>query len=233
MRYTLPRLLWDDNGYMQEKEQLEEQYRTHHERGKRYGYLYCHGKRGPYLKRWIGTKKKVLDLGCRDGMLTQFYARDNQVLGVDIDRKALELARQKLGIETMWLNLNGEWPFGENEFDAIVACEIVEHLFMIDSFLDNVRRSLRPQGIFIGSVPNAFRMRNRLKFLIGKEFETDPTHVRMFSFQKLHSLLSLHFSNVEIVPIQGKILPFLKVSPLMPMFLNRLFAKDLLWRAST
>ncbi len=217
---------------MEQKEQLEAHYRAHHERGKRYGYLYCHGSRGPYLQQWIGTGKKVLDLGCRDGMLTQFYARDNQVLGVDIDRKALELARQKLGIETMWLDLNGEWPFGEKEFDVIVACEIMEHLYMLDSFVDRVRSSLRPNGLFIGSVPNAFRMRNRLKFLFGNEFETDPTHVRMFSPMKLHSLLVRHFSKAEIVPIQGKILPFVKVSPSMPMALNRLFAKDLLWCAT-
>jgi 2-polyprenyl-3-methyl-5-hydroxy-6-metoxy-1,4-benzoquinol methylase len=219
------------NRGMLNKEELETQYRAHHERGRRYGYLFCHGARGPYLQRWIGKGKKVLDLGCRDGMLTRFFAPDNQVLGVDIDRKAIELAHEKLGIETMWLDLNAEWPFQQEEFDAIVACEILEHLFVLDHFIDRLAASLRPGGLFIGSVPNAFRMRNRLKFLAGEPFETDPTHVRMFSHQMLYELLSEKFSRVEIVPIQGKILPFLKVSPSMPPILNRLFAKDLLWRA--
>lgn len=213
------------------KDQLEIQYRKHHERGKRYGYLFCHGARGPYLKQWIGMGKKVLDLGCRDGMLTRFYAAGNEVVGVDIDRKALALAQQSLEIETTWVDLNAEWPFKEESFDAIVACEIVEHLYCLDGFLNSVRASLRPNGIFIGSVPNAFRIRNRMKFLFGNDFETDPTHVRIFSYQKLEQELSKLFSKVEIVPIQGKILPFLKVSPSMPAILNRLFAKDLLWHA--
>jgi len=213
------------------KDQLELQYRTHHERGKRYGYLFCHGARGPYLQRWIGSGKKVLDLGCRDGLLTRYYASGNAVTGVDIDQKALGFARANLGIETMWVDLNSEWPFEKNTFDAVVACEIMEHLFSLEEFLTHVRDSLRPRGVFIGSVPNAFRMRNRLKFLLGREFESDPTHVRMFSFDKLEKMLMQHFSQVEIVPIQGKILPFLKVSPSMPAALNRLFAKDLLWRA--
>jgi len=213
------------------KDRLETQYRVHHEKGKRYGYLYCHGARGPYLQRWIGTGKKVLDLGCRDGMLTRFYAADNDVTGVDIDRTALALAQQSLGIGTMWVDLNAEWPFEKESFDAIVACEIVEHLYCLDEFFGRVRATLRPGGIFIGSVPNAFRMRNRMKFLFGNDFETDPTHVRMFSYQRLDRELSQVFSKVEIVPIQGKILPFLKVSPSMPGAINRLFAKDLLWRA--
>jgi len=214
-----------------DKDRLEAQYRNHHEKGKRYGYLYCHGARGPYLQRWIGKGKKVLDLGCRDGMLTRFYAADNAVTGVDIDQKALAMAKQNLGIETMWVDLNAEWPFEPNFFDVIVACEIMEHLFVMDEFLTHVRASLRPNGKFIGSVPNAFRIRNRMKFLLGNEFETDPTHVRMFSCQKLDLTLSRHFSSVEIVPIQGKILPFLRVSPSIPNVLNRLFAKDLLWCA--
>ncbi len=213
------------------KDKLEAQYQEHHERGKRYGYLFCHGVRGPYLQQWIGTGKKVLDLGCRDGMLTRFYAKANEVIGVDIDRKALVLAQKNLGIETRWVDLNSEWPFEEKSFDAIVACEILEHLYSMEGFLDRVCASLCPKGVFIGSVPNAFRMRNRMKFLFGNDFENDPTHVRMFSYQTLDRLLSKRFSNVEIIPIQGKILPFLRVSPSMPVGLNRLFAKDLLWRA--
>jgi SAM-dependent methyltransferase len=213
------------------KLKLEAQYRSHHERGSRYGYLFCHGKRGPYLQKWIGTGKKVLDLGCRDGMLTRFFSENNEVTGVDIDRKALGLAKKNLGIQTVWADLNGKWPFEKETFDAIVACEIMEHLYVLDDFIQNVHDSLISGGVFIGSVPNAFRMRNRMKFFFGNEFETDPTHVRMFSHERLGQVLSQHFSSVEIIPIQGKILPFWKVSPYAPSRLNRLFAKDLLWRA--
>ncbi len=216
---------------MQQKESLEALYRAHHERGKRYGYLFCHGSRGPYLQKWIGTGKKVLDLGCRDGMLTEFYAQGNTVLGADIDKKALGLAKNRLGIETLWLDLNQEWPFAEGSFDVIVACEIMEHLFYMDSFLEKVNASLKPGGQFIGSVPNAFRVRNRMKFLLGREYETDPTHVRQFSVGKLQNILLKTFKEAEVIPIQGKILPFLRVSSKSPAALNRLFGKDLLWRA--
>lgn len=216
-----------------ERSVLEEVYRGHHERGKRYGYLYCHGARIPHLRRWIGEGKRVLDLGCRDGMLTAGFAPGNEVVGVDIDRKALALAEQRLGIQTRWADLNEEWLWEKESFDVIVACEIAEHLFLLESFLDKVKATLRPGGMFLGSVPNAFRMRNRMKFLFGKEYENDPTHVRQFSYDKLMRVLGKRFAEVEIVPLEGKVCPFVKVSSQTPLWLGRLFAKDLLWRAQS
>lgn len=214
-----------------QKSFLQDLYRKHHEKRGRYGYLFCHGGRVPYLKKWIGKGKTILDLGCRDGMLTQTYSVGNKIVGVDIDQKALELIQKRLGIETHWLDLNSEWIFPPSSFDVVVACEILEHLFFLDSFLERVVKSLKPGGLFIGSVPNAFRFRNRMKFLLGNEFENDPTHVRIFSRQKLLKTLDPLFQEVEIVPIQGKILPLVPVSPFFPNLLNCLFARDLLWKA--
>lgn len=208
---------------------LEELYQKHHEKGDRYGYLYCHGARAPFLKNWIGQGKTVLDLGCRDGMLTQSFAQGNRVVGVDIDRNALQLCKERLKIETVWLDLNTEWIWPEHSVDCIVACEILEHLFFADSFLEKVWQTLKPNGLFIGSVPNAFRWRNRWKFLWGKEYETDPTHVRQFSFEKLNQLLQKRFRDIEIVPLEGKICPFLTVQGKTPRAFGKRFSKDLLW----
>ncbi len=216
----------------EQKNQLSQIYARHHERGKRYHYLFCHGARSLYLKDWIGTGKRVLDLGCRDGMLTQAFAKGNTVIGADIDPKALELIRQRLGIETHWLDLNSEWPFAPDSFDAVVCCELLEHVFFLDAVLDRIGGALKKGGLFIGSVPNSFRMRNRWKFLWGQEFDTDPTHVRLFSHRKVEQMLKDRFQDVQIVPIQGKIAPFFPVSPSLPNILNRLFATDLLWRAT-
>jgi 2-polyprenyl-3-methyl-5-hydroxy-6-metoxy-1,4-benzoquinol methylase len=213
------------------KQALEELYQQHHDRGSRYGYLFCGGARGPYLNAWIGQGKRVLDLGCRDGALTSFFSGGNEVLGADIDRYALGVAKNRLGIDTLWVDLNTEWPFEPHSFDVVVACEILEHLFFIDEMLEKIARTLKPQGLFIGSVPNSFRLRNRLKFLMGKEFDNDPTHVRRFSSLTLQSKLSPFFSDIEITPIQGAILPYVPVTQKWPRAIQRLFGKDLLWRS--
>ncbi len=217
--------------FRMEKSALESIYAKHHKDKGRYGYLFCGGARAPFLKEWIGTGKKVLDLGCRDGMLTQSFAEGNEVMGADIDQKALDLCNQRLGIETRWVDLNQEWCWNEASFDCIVACEIVEHLFFLEPFLEKAVKTLKKGGLFIGSVPNAFRLRNRWKFLWGQEYETDETHVRRFTFQKLESVLRLYFDTVEILPIGGKMLPFAQVTEKVPERLGRLFGKDLLWKA--
>ncbi len=122
-----------------QKQDLSQMYARHHEKGARYGYLFCHGARGPYLKQWIGTGKRVLDLGCRDGQLTEFFAKGNTVIGADVDSQALDRIRARLGIEALWLDLNTEWPFEEEAFDAIVSCEILEHLFSLSPILSGLK----------------------------------------------------------------------------------------------
>ena len=186
----------------------------------------------PWIRSWIGTGKKVLDLGCRDGTLTKEFAEGNEVVGADIDRNALQLISKQLGIETHWLDLNAEWPFSDSSFDVVVCCELLEHLFFPSLVLQKIKGVLKEGGCFIGSVPNAFRMRNRWKFLFGNEFDSDPTHLHIFSYEKLREFLHEQFSSIQIVPLQGKIAPFIPVSPFFPDKINRLFAKDLLWCAS-
>jgi 2-polyprenyl-3-methyl-5-hydroxy-6-metoxy-1,4-benzoquinol methylase len=213
------------------KELLEKQYQHHHHKGDRYGYLVCQGERKPLLKKWIGKGKKILDLGCRDGALTEAFASENTIVGADVDRQALLTIKKQLAIDTLWVDLNQEWPFSENSFDVIVACELLEHLHHPQILIENVYRTLKPGGLFIGSVPNSFRVRNRMKFFVGKEFDNDPTHLHRFSHQKLYSYLDNSFQKITIVPLGGKVLPFYSVSPYTPQALGTLFARMLVWKA--
>jgi hypothetical protein len=43
-----------------------------------------------------------------------------------------------------------------------------------------VARVLRPGGTFAGSVPNSYRLKNRLRVLAGRPLEEDPTHLHLF-----------------------------------------------------
>ncbi|MBN2190075.1 MAG: class I SAM-dependent methyltransferase [Candidatus Aureabacteria bacterium] len=213
------------------REKLENIYRSHHRRGNRYGLLYCGPERVRIIKKWLGENKKVLDLGCRDGEFTKHYAGKNNVTGVDIDRDALVIAKKNLNIDTEWLDLNEEFPFREDSYDAVIACEIIEHIYYPESFLEKIRRVLKPGGVFIGSAPNAFRMYNRVKFLFGRDFDTDRTHIHIFSVPKIAKLLGQYFVVEEIVPAGGKLFPYVRVPGKAPFFIKKLFGKDIIWKA--
>ena len=79
-------------------EMLAAFYEQHHSLGKRYDFVFGGTERAQILARWIGTGKKVLDVGCRDGALTRYFTEANQVAGLDIDRVALAKCSANLGM---------------------------------------------------------------------------------------------------------------------------------------
>jgi 2-polyprenyl-6-hydroxyphenyl methylase/3-demethylubiquinone-9 3-methyltransferase len=144
-----------------------------------------------------GPGLRVLDLGCRTGALSQHYADGNDVVGVDVDREALQRAEERLGIETRWADVEDGLPFEDASFDVVVAGELLEHLADPAGVAREARRVLSPGGRFVGSVPNAFRLKARILFALGRDPEPDPTHLQLFSPASLRALLG-GFEEVRI-----------------------------------
>jgi len=184
---------------------------------RRLGSIGLYGReRAEIFSKWLGKGKKILELGCRDGSLTKLFAEGNKITGVDIDKNALELFEKNLGGKAVYLDLNSEWPFGENEFDAVVASEVLEHLYKPEETVKKVLLSLKPGGLFIGTVPNAFSLANRFRLFMAQPNKTalaDPTHVHQFSYKELKSITEKYFKEAEIsgigrlAPTLGKIMP--------------------------
>jgi len=117
-------------------------------------------------------------------------------------------------------NVEEPLPFEDGSFDAVVAGELFEHLQFPDALVAEIGRVLRPGGVLAGSVPNAFRVQSRLRFLRGEPPEDDPTHLRMFSPAALRQLLS-RFERVELRFVGGR---YARLNA-------RLFARDLVFSA--
>jgi SAM-dependent methyltransferase len=192
-------------------EQLSERYTEHNRTERGAGFVFAGPERIELFKRYVGGPgRRVLDLGCRDGALSRAYADGNNLVGVDADREALEEA-QKLGIETHWADLDAPLPFSDESFDVVVAGELLEHLRDPARLVGEARRVLRPGGTFVASVPNAYRAKNRLRFLLGRKPEDDPTHLQMFSPENVRALLAdfeepeLHFIAGRLVPLHARL----------------------------
>ncbi len=190
---------------------LSDVYTYHHERTRKTEFSILEKERGELFSQWVGTGKKIMDIGCRDGTLTRYFTKGNEVLGVDIDPKMLESAKKRLGIRTKLMDLNDKWDAKE-QFDVIVAAEVVEHLYYPDLICKKIARHLKKGGLFIGSVPNAYNIKNRLRYLFGIQKNTpleDRTHINQFSYKLLKDALQKEFSKVEVIGlasgISGKI----------------------------
>ena len=109
---------------------LEEQsrrYRRHH-RDRTDTFVYGGGERAELFRRYVGGPgRRVLDVGCRYGALTRAYLEGNHVVGIDVDRLALDDAA-RLGIETQWADAEEGLPFEDASFDVVVAGELLQHV---------------------------------------------------------------------------------------------------------
>src|SRR5215469_9723123 len=90
---------------------------------------------------------RLLDIGCSSGdWAAHWQSRGWECAGVDIDQEHVTIARQR-GIDARHCDLNSNsLPFEEEDFDLIFAGEVIEHLIDTDSFLNQLRRCLRPGG---------------------------------------------------------------------------------------
>lgn len=180
---------------------LERFYRSHHAQSRGDGFVLLGEDRGAFIRQKIGTRKKVLDIGCRDGALTKQFATGNTVLGIDIDSSALARAHESLGIDTKHVDLHASWGLPKNHFDAVVAAEVVEHLYFPREIFKKVHEVLRPGGVFVGTVPNAFSLINRVRYALKKKAGTplsDPTHINHFVVNELKQLLEESFQDVQV-----------------------------------
>jgi SAM-dependent methyltransferase len=198
---------------------LGERYERHHRERREEGDFVFVPERIPLFQAAIGRGKRVLDLGCRSGALTRHLLEGNNIVGLDVDAAALEKAAA-LGIEPVQANVEEPLPFPDGSFDAVVAGELFEHLRFPDALVAEIRRVLRPGGVLVGSVPNAFRLQSRLRFLLGRPPEDDPTHLRMFSPAAMRELLS-GFEGVRLEFVGGR----------YRRLYSRLLARDLVFTA--
>jgi len=198
---------------------LGTRYEEHHRERRDEGDFVFVPERIPLFRAAIGTGMRVLDLGCRSGALTRHFLDGNDVVGLDVDRAALAKA-EALGIQPVEANVEEPLPFVDESFDAVVAGELLEHLQLPEALVAEARRVLRPGGVLVGSVPNAFRLQSRLRFLLGRSPEDDPTHLHLFSPAAVRDLLR-GFQDVKLAYVGGR----------YRRLHARLFARDLVFRA--
>ena len=199
---------------------LSDFYSGHHTTYNRRNQSVSEEKRSVIFNKWMGINKKVLDLGCRDGRLTRHFIKQNEVVGLDIDKIALEECARDLNIETKWVDFSIQIPLPTSSFDVIVAGEVIEHLPCPSITVAEVSRILKPNGLFIGSVPNSYHIKNRLRVLKGSLIDNDQTHLRAYNVMLLKRYLEKEFIIEKLTSSRGRS-AFLSIA---------WFGRDLVWK---
>lgn len=111
----------------------------------------------PEMLRLAGdvAGRRILDAGCGSGPLSAaLRANGSVVTGFDVSAAMVDLARQRLGedADLHVADLAAPLPFGDAEFDDVVASLVLHYLEDWSGALAELRRVLKPGGRLILSV---------------------------------------------------------------------------------
>lgn len=172
--------------------------------------------------------KKVLEIGCGMGALSlELKERYKcKVVGVEIDSKVAEFARQNLDevfsedIEILDLTKLGK-------FDCIICADVLEHLRDPWAVIDKLANHLESGGELIVSIPNAANIEVLISLIQG-DFTykdagiLDKTHLRFFTRKTLPTLLP---ANLVLQELSSITLNYTDSDKMLVEFMGRLGKK--------
>ncbi len=102
--------------------------------------------------------KTILDLGCGFGDHAERYIKKGarKVYGIDISGKLVKTAKKRNIPKTAFsvYDLNKKLKFRNNYFDIVVASLSLHYIKNLKRLIKEIKRVLKPKGIFCFSVPN-------------------------------------------------------------------------------
>ena len=143
---------------------------------------------------------RTLEAGCGEGYGMDLLRPAGPVVAVDLDPLATSrTARAHAGgrvvqVDACWL------PFAPGSFDAIVAFQLLEHLYCPAAFVEAAATLLRPGGVLLVTTPNRETSRD------GPQL--NPFHVHEYTAGELGGLLRTGFRRVRTAGVHSG--PFLR-----------------------
>ncbi len=97
-----------------------------------------------------------LDLGCGDGLLTSILftrVRRRPVIGIDPDPSEIESARSLALYQALHVASGSALPLPDSSSDWVLSNSVLEHVEDLPGIFKEVARVLKPEGMFLFTVP--------------------------------------------------------------------------------
>jgi len=147
--------------------------------------------------------KRVLDYGCGSGYGTHYVAAScESIVGVDIAGDAIEYANShykadNLAYQRISRADQAPLPFKDAEFDVVLSFQVIEHISDVAPYLSEIRRVLKPGGVFICATPD------RSTRLLPKQKPWNMWHVNEYDEIGFERVVAPYFSSLEMLCMSG------------------------------
>jgi SAM-dependent methyltransferase len=117
----------------------------------------------PHIPEFVGFPKyrdvRLLEIGVGAGVDHLQWARAGaQCFGVDLSKVAIEITRARLASHSLHSELRcldaEQLPFENDSFDLVYSWGVIHHADQPARIIEEIRRVLRPNGLFIGMLYN-------------------------------------------------------------------------------
>jgi 2-polyprenyl-3-methyl-5-hydroxy-6-metoxy-1,4-benzoquinol methylase len=145
-----------------------------------------------FAAKMIGKDKRVLDVGCSEGLGTWILAAEcGFARGIDSDEAAIAVARSN------WPPERAEFVCGDfleapaGRYDAVVNFDVIEHIRPENAgrFLERMAANLVPHGVAVVGTPNE----------PGQVYASEVSragHVNVYTAERLDAELRRYFGHV-------------------------------------
>jgi SAM-dependent methyltransferase len=100
---------------------------------------------------------RLLDVSCGEGSFIRFARRAGfATIGIDFSAVALQKAQRRVPSTVLALANAQQLPFADNSFDVVTNIGSLEHYFDPAQGVREMARVLRPSGVALVLLPNAF-----------------------------------------------------------------------------
>ncbi|MBU4480082.1 methionine biosynthesis protein MetW [Patescibacteria group bacterium] len=137
------------------------------------------------------SRGKVLDVGSGDGLFMEMLKqKDIFSKGVDFSEEGVKKCKEKNLTVSLCDFSTERLPFSDNEFDYVVALDVLEHLYFPEILLKDM---MRVSGIYIIiGVPNFSSLPARAQMFFGDVPENNNPkrgHIFWFNYKILQKML--------------------------------------------
>jgi len=175
------------------------------------------------VRKYTNKESKILELGCTYGYLFKHLKGYKNLFGIDISKHAINVAKtlnQKAIFETQDVQ---DLKFPKNNFDLILAIDVLEHLPNPKKGIQEISKVLKPNGILIISTPNPDSYSHKIKKKQWFAYK-DPTHISIHNKEYWLNLLKTNnFRIKKTTTIDLFDYPYLnKIARLLNLILYRI-----------